>query len=113
VQQQLHPAFRRLADDLYAIVTVPLVTGKHPAVFCPKCLGWGGVGWGGGLGGLEAERVVSAANPTQALVAACTRWQVTALEGILSLPKAHHTLSLPLPLLLMLLLLHSPDGWPC
>jgi DnaJ-class molecular chaperone len=28
VQQQLHPAFRRLADDLYAIVNVPLVTGK-------------------------------------------------------------------------------------
>lgn len=26
VQQQLHPAFRRLADDLYAIVNVPLVT---------------------------------------------------------------------------------------
>ena len=28
VQQQLHPAFRRLADDLYAIVNVPLVTGR-------------------------------------------------------------------------------------
>jgi DnaJ-class molecular chaperone len=26
VQQQLHPAFRRLADDLYAIINVPLVT---------------------------------------------------------------------------------------
>lgn len=26
VQQQLHPAFRRLRDDLYAIVNVPLVT---------------------------------------------------------------------------------------
>lgn len=26
VQQQLHPSYRRLADDLYAIVNVPLVT---------------------------------------------------------------------------------------
>jgi hypothetical protein len=39
VQQQLHPSFRRLADDLYAIVSVPLVTGKHPSAFPPHVSG--------------------------------------------------------------------------
>jgi len=34
VQQQLHPAFRRLADDLYAIVDVPLVTGRLTGSCC-------------------------------------------------------------------------------
>lgn len=31
LQQQLHSDFRRLADDLYAIVSVPLVTGTNVA----------------------------------------------------------------------------------
>jgi hypothetical protein len=39
VQQQLHPAFRRLADDLYAIVNVPLVTALTGGPVALKTLG--------------------------------------------------------------------------
>jgi DnaJ-class molecular chaperone len=39
VQQQQHPAFRRLADDLYAIVTVPLVTALTGGPVALRTLG--------------------------------------------------------------------------
>jgi DnaJ-class molecular chaperone len=39
VQQQLHPAFRRLADELYAIVNVPLVTALTGGPVALRTLG--------------------------------------------------------------------------
>lgn len=54
VQQQQHPAFRRLADDLYVQVNVPLVTGVCFLRMC-LCVKCSRLVWTVGRAGLNSQ----------------------------------------------------------